>query len=270
MASAIPLVGKDIVEWVWGGFSVDNATLNRFYSFHYLFPFILTALIGVHLIALHIDGFKGPKFRKKKLAFILPNTKSNKRIGPHGREIYEFLFGTLLGDCFGERLKSGGVRFRFKQSEKNKDYLFYLYDFLLKRGYVNNNLPTFVKDKLGNSYRFNTYCYRNLIWVYKNFYNNNKKKVVPNLENLILFLSPLALAIWIQDDGSFHGSGIRIATNSFNKEECLLLIKVLKLKFNLNSTLHKNQIYIKKESVPKIILLVQPYFHSSMFYKLGI
>eukprot|EP01039_Chlorochromonas_danica_P013764 gene13764-15991_t len=39
--SAIPLVGKAIVEWLWGGFSVDNATLNRFFSLHYLLPFLI-------------------------------------------------------------------------------------------------------------------------------------------------------------------------------------------------------------------------------------
>ena len=145
LLSAIPYIGPKLVEFVWGGFSVDNATLNRFFSLHYLLPFILIALVGVHFIALHQHGFKGPKF-KEKLSFILPNIRSNKRIGPHDREIYDFLFGTLLGDCHGERLKSGGVRFRFKQSEKKKEYLFYLYDFLLKRGYVNKNLPSFIKS----------------------------------------------------------------------------------------------------------------------------
>lgn len=60
MISAIPFIGKDIVEWIWGGFSVSNATLNRFYSLHYLLPFVLTGLIFVHLIALHVDGSNNP------------------------------------------------------------------------------------------------------------------------------------------------------------------------------------------------------------------
>ena len=47
--SAIPFVGGSIVEWLWGGFSVDNATLNRFFSFHYLLPFLLLGLVIVHL-----------------------------------------------------------------------------------------------------------------------------------------------------------------------------------------------------------------------------
>jgi len=54
--SAIPYIGKIIVQWIWGGFSVSNATLTRFYSFHYLFPFILIGLILLHIIFLHTTG----------------------------------------------------------------------------------------------------------------------------------------------------------------------------------------------------------------------
>jgi len=60
LASAIPLAGPSIVEWLWGGFSVDNATLNRFFSLHYLFPFIITGLVLVHLALLHESGSNNP------------------------------------------------------------------------------------------------------------------------------------------------------------------------------------------------------------------
>jgi len=60
MMSAIPWIGRDLVEYVWGGFSVDNATLNRFFSLHYLLPFILIALVAIHLIALHEHGSGNP------------------------------------------------------------------------------------------------------------------------------------------------------------------------------------------------------------------
>jgi ubiquinol-cytochrome c reductase cytochrome b subunit len=60
MLSAIPWIGKDLVEFIWGGFSVDNATLNRFFSLHYLLPFILCALVAMHLIALHEHGSNNP------------------------------------------------------------------------------------------------------------------------------------------------------------------------------------------------------------------
>ncbi len=53
LISAIPWIGQDIVEFIWGGFSVNNATLNRFFALHFLLPFILAALILMHLISLH-------------------------------------------------------------------------------------------------------------------------------------------------------------------------------------------------------------------------
>jgi len=58
--SAIPIVGSSIVEWLWGGFSVDNATLNRFFSLHYLLPFLIAGLVIVHLALLHKDGSSNP------------------------------------------------------------------------------------------------------------------------------------------------------------------------------------------------------------------
>ena len=59
LMSAIPWVGQDIVEFIWGGFSVNNATLNRFFSLHYVLPFILAALALMHMIALHDSAGSG-------------------------------------------------------------------------------------------------------------------------------------------------------------------------------------------------------------------
>ena len=58
--SAIPFVGGSIVEWLWGGFSVDNATLNRFFSLHYLMPFVIAGVTIVHLSLLHREGSNNP------------------------------------------------------------------------------------------------------------------------------------------------------------------------------------------------------------------
>ena len=58
--SAIPLVGDDIVVWLWGGFSVDNPTLNRFFSLHYLLPFLIVGVVFLHVVALHITGSNNP------------------------------------------------------------------------------------------------------------------------------------------------------------------------------------------------------------------
>ena len=58
--STIPFVGKEVVEWMWGGFSVDNPTLNRFFSLHYTLPFAITGLVVVHLALLHDVGSNNP------------------------------------------------------------------------------------------------------------------------------------------------------------------------------------------------------------------
>jgi len=59
LISAIPWIGQDIVEFIWGGFSVNNATLNRFFALHFVLPFVLAALVLMHLIALHDTAGSG-------------------------------------------------------------------------------------------------------------------------------------------------------------------------------------------------------------------
>jgi quinol-cytochrome oxidoreductase complex cytochrome b subunit len=58
--SAIPVVGESVVTWLWGGFAVDNPTLNRFFALHYLLPFIIVAVVALHVVALHVHGSNNP------------------------------------------------------------------------------------------------------------------------------------------------------------------------------------------------------------------
>jgi len=58
--SAIPVVGDSIVTWLWGGFAVDNPTLNRFFALHYLLPFIIVGVVALHVVALHVHGSNNP------------------------------------------------------------------------------------------------------------------------------------------------------------------------------------------------------------------
>nr|YP_009114387.1 cytochrome b [Hypolimnas bolina]AHL17302.1 cytochrome b [Hypolimnas bolina] len=60
LLSAIPYLGTMLVNWMWGGFAVDNATLTRFYTFHFLFPFIIMMLTMIHLLFLHQTGSNNP------------------------------------------------------------------------------------------------------------------------------------------------------------------------------------------------------------------
>ena len=79
--SALPWCGYDVVQWIWGSFSVDNATLNRFFSFHYFFPAIIFILVFLHIIFLHEFVFYFILQFKTDIAFtyliysrIFPNT----------------------------------------------------------------------------------------------------------------------------------------------------------------------------------------------------
>jgi ubiquinol-cytochrome c reductase cytochrome b subunit len=58
--SAIPYIGPTITSWIWGGFSIDNAILVRFFSLHYILPFLIVAVVIVHLYCLHINGSNSP------------------------------------------------------------------------------------------------------------------------------------------------------------------------------------------------------------------
>jgi ubiquinol-cytochrome c reductase cytochrome b subunit len=86
MLSAIPWLGPDLVQLVWGGFSVDNATLNRFFSLHYLLPFIIFALMIVHLMALHEHASNNP----------LGVNSNVDKIPFHPYFIYKDLFGIIV------------------------------------------------------------------------------------------------------------------------------------------------------------------------------
>lgn len=72
LLSAVPYLGEILVQWVWGGFAVDNATLTRFFSLHFLLPFIIAAIVIVHLLFLHQTGSNNPigiKSNNEKIPF---------------------------------------------------------------------------------------------------------------------------------------------------------------------------------------------------------
>nr|WHM51912.1 cytochrome b [Porotermes adamsoni] len=60
LLSAVPYMGTELVQWIWGGFALDNATLNRFFTFHFLMPFILVGAVMIHLLFLHQTGSNNP------------------------------------------------------------------------------------------------------------------------------------------------------------------------------------------------------------------
>nr|WJW73799.1 cytochrome b [Pseudomicrodon sp.] len=60
LLSAIPYLGSSLVQWIWGGFAIDNATLSRFFAFHFILPFIVTSMVMIHLLFLHQTGSNNP------------------------------------------------------------------------------------------------------------------------------------------------------------------------------------------------------------------
>lgn len=133
------------------------------------------------------------------------NIRSTRRIGPHNEDIISVLTGSILGDAYMSRRSGEGVRVCYRQSIKNKDYLEWLYRFYFERGYSSELEPRMykrmLKDKLGKEYyglEFNTFTFSSLNWMYELFYKKGKK-VVP--KEICKYLKPLALAVWIMDDG---------------------------------------------------------------------
>jgi ubiquinol-cytochrome c reductase cytochrome b subunit len=204
--------------------------------------------------------------------------RAMKRIGPHNINILSILFGSLLGDGHAERrIKGKGTRITFYQESSHVAYLIWLHKLLSNLGYCSPNVPKIQtrlgsKGKIRKIIRFRTWTYSSLNWVHDIWYIDGIKKVPSIIGN---YLTPLALAIWIMDDGTKLGSGLKLCTNSFSYSDCLLLSKVLfdkfKLKVSIQSAGVPNQynLYIWKESIPLLRKIVLPYLHASMKYKLN-
>ena len=200
------------------------------------------------------------------------------RIGPHNQEIYSLIIGSLLGDAYAEKRskENGGTRISFYQESLHISYLLWLHKFLSIRGYCNINIPM-IKTRLGKKgivrqiLRFNTWTYTSFNWIHDLFYINNIK-IIPN--NIAEYLTPLALAVWIMDDGTKISKGLKLCTNSFAYSDCVLLTKVLNDNFSLKSSVQSagtpNQyvIYIWKESMPLLRTIISPYIIPEMKYKI--
>jgi ubiquinol-cytochrome c reductase cytochrome b subunit len=204
--------------------------------------------------------------------------KSDKRIGPHNLDILSIIFGSLLGDSHAEyRIKGKGTRISFYQEYTHSTYLIWLHNLISELGYCNPTTPM-IQTRLGNKgtirkiIRFKTWTYSNFNWIHDLWYKDNVKVIPLNIGE---YFTPLALAIWIMDDGTKLGSSLKFDTNSFTYSECLLLVKVLHENFNLKASIQsagvENQyvIYLWKESMPRLREIVLPYVHPSMKYKLG-
>nr|YP_010470486.1 LAGLIDADG endonuclease [Inonotus hispidus]UVF37974.1 LAGLIDADG endonuclease [Inonotus hispidus] len=208
----------------------------------------------------------------------LVRISAKDRVGPHDIKIISILFGSLLGDGYAEfRNKGKGTRFCFYQENSHAAYLIWLHGLIANLGYCNSKTPK-IQTRLGNKgivrkvIRFKTWTYSSFNWIHDLWYIN-KVKVVPSV--IGDYITPLALAIWVMDDGCKVGSGLKLCTNSFTYSDCILVVKVLFDNFHLKATIQSagknNQyhLYVLKESMPLLRETVLPYVHPSMKYKLS-
>lgn len=154
--------------------------------------------------------------------------------------------------------------------------MLYLHKFLSQLGYCKDKVPVIttrlgVKGKVRKIIRFHTWTYTSFNWVHDLWYENNIKRVP---ERIGKYLTPLALAIWIMDDGSKVGNSLKLCTNSFSYNEYLILIKALNDNFNIKATIQatgaKDQylIFVWKQSMTNFRKIVSPYIIPSMKYKI--
>jgi ubiquinol-cytochrome c reductase cytochrome b subunit len=206
---------------------------------------------------------------------------SKKRIGPHNYNILCLIFGSLLGDSYAET-RNNSTRIHFQQEDSNVNYLHYTWKLVNKAGYCSDEKPE-LKPRIGKNNktrftcRFKTFSYTSFNWIKNEFYVDNKKIVPATISD---YLSPLALAIWIINDGTWTKEDVRIATNSFSKKDNLFLCEILKNKYNLTSITVINgysvngdpqyNVYIQANSIPTLRNIVKPYFVDTILYKLGL
>jgi len=199
------------------------------------------------------------------------------RIGPHNKDVLSIIFGSLLGDAHGEkRLKGLGTRFSFYQEDFHVEYLLHLHKHMSECGYCNTKIPVITtrlgnKGKLRKIIRFSTWTYTSFNWIYDIWYKDGIKHVPDCIGE---YLTPLALAIWIMDDGSKVGQGLKLCTNSFTYDDCLKLILVLNYNFKIKASIQSSgskdryTIYIWKESMDNLRNIVSPYIIPGMKYKI--
>jgi hypothetical protein len=204
-------------------------------------------------------------------------SRLSKRNGPHNIDIYSLIFGSLLGDSYAEK-RNGSTRIILQQEESNVSYLMWFHQYLATRGYCSLKKPRLgtrigLKNKVRFFYRVRTYSFASFNWIYEAFYPNSKKKEVPKVLCAWTLLTPLALAVWIMNNGTPVSAGLKIATHAFTERDILFLCDVLNKKYNLYARPHcdKHQfvVYIPKAGMPKLSDLISTYMVPSMHRKLN-
>jgi hypothetical protein len=193
-------------------------------------------------------------------------------------ELKEVLIGLLLGDLHAaKQKKSINVRLDFEQGFVHKDYLYHLFDlfksYCLAAPKIANRLPDKRTGKIYTRITFRTIALPCFNELYDIFYLEGKKIIPKNIGEL---LTPLGLAYWLCDDGTFCKSTHRVhlCTESFTLAEVNLLVKTINDKWNLNC--HKvtrgsgYRVVISRKSLPILQSLLKDIMPSMMLHKIGL
>lgn len=208
------------------------------------------------------------------IPFIKPKTRANKRIGPHNEDVISVIMGSMLGDSYGEK-HGMGTRLNLQQEESNMEYLVWYHKFFNDIGYCsdikpNKNIRIGKNNKIRYLFRFRTFTFTSFDWIREAFYSNGKKCVPKDIGK---YLTPLALAIWIQNDGGKVSAGLKIATNCYTLQEVKFLCTIINEKYQLEarpqkaSVLNQYIIYFPKSTMSTLSKLIKPYMVPSMWYK---
>ncbi|MGD0976681.1 MAG: LAGLIDADG endonuclease [Minisyncoccia bacterium] len=192
------------------------------------------------------------------------------------KEQKAIIIGTLLGDGYIYKDKYGGCRLEIKHSDKQRDYVFWLYE---KLSGICPGEPKQRKDN--QQWKFNTESNDDIIRFRKLFYPNGKKIIPKNIKEILT--DPLSLAVWYMDDGSLDfrpksHCAFSLKTNSFTLNECEILSKMLKNNFGIVSSVQYPicrgkrypQIYIGKQGQGRdqFTKLIRPFIIPCLQYKL--
>lgn len=213
-------------------------------------------------------------------------TKALNRIGPHNKKILDIIISGMLGDFWAEKIPGNSlnsIRFNIEQSITNTAYIHYLTLLFYNLGYCSRPVPSLIvksDSRIENrfNYKVSLFTFTSFNWIYDSFYRTANGKTIKIVPNYIAdYLTPLGLAHWIMQDGSYQkGQGVYLATNSFTYEECQFLANILTKKYKFKTSVVKSglpnqwRISIWKESMPNLRENLEPYFIAEMKYKLGI
>lgn len=241
---------------------------------------ILIFLLNIKIFLYYIN-FNNLNNNNKNNKYKIDNEIKNLlTFTPMPLDIISIIYGSLLGDGYGEK-RYKTTRFSFYQEGSHEEYVLYKHNIISKFGYCSTNIPK-ITTRLGNNgkirkiIRFNTWSLSKFNWIYSQWYinkDNRNIKILP--KNINNYLTPLALAIWIMDDGGRVNNGLKLSTNNFSYEEVKILTNILIKKYNLIATIQKAGdkkgeqyvIYISPYSIEELYSIVKLYIVPSMKYK---